>query len=112
MQENTLDQIAETYQEMAEVAHYRPAAPSDGFGNVTVPTEELNLSKEAASYAESWDQEEDTQTFFIGSCNYATRPATIYAIEAARNLCGAQDDVALELLKMAVKSLETQSAAK
>jgi hypothetical protein len=34
---NTFTQIADTYVLMAQMK-YRPGAPSDGFGNITVPT--------------------------------------------------------------------------
>jgi hypothetical protein len=72
---------------MAE-AKYRPAAPSDGFGNITVPIQELDIDAEAAEYAENWWAEEDELMFAVGCCNFSTRPATIYAIEAARLMCG------------------------
>jgi hypothetical protein len=91
---------------MAKEARYRPAAPSDGFGNITVPAAELDLEAEAREYAERWTAQEDDHTFTVGCCNWPTRPATMYAIEAARALCGCADDVALDLLKLAIKQIE------
>ncbi len=44
---------------MAREARYRPAAPSDGFGNITVPEDELDLDAEARAYAERWSREEE-----------------------------------------------------
>jgi hypothetical protein len=108
MSKELFEQIASAYREMSSEARYRPAAPSDGFGNITVPAEELNLEKEAAQYAKNWWAEEDNLKFFVGCCDFQTRRATIYAIEASRNMCGGKrgDATALRLLKMAVKELE------
>ena len=36
-----LDQLHSTYEHMA--TFYRPAAPSDGFGHISVPIEKLDL---------------------------------------------------------------------
>jgi hypothetical protein len=110
----TRHQIESAYDAMAKNAKYRPAAPSDGMGNITVPEEELNLTEEAVEYTRKWWKEEDDQSFHVGCCDYSTRPATIFAIEAARNMCagvGGQT-TALRLLKMAVRELETVTARK
>jgi hypothetical protein len=108
MSSSIRSQIGDAYERMAVEARYRPAAPSDGFGNITVPQEELDLEQERWSYAERWWDEEDNFDFFVGCCNGATRPATIFAVEAARNLCCGTpgDTVALRLLRMAVQELE------
>ncbi len=85
-------QMREVYTTMAEKAKYRPAAPSDGLGNITV--------------------EEDTCEFFVGTCHHPTRPATVYAVEAARILNGgthkgdhARKSV-VTLLKLAIANVE------
>ncbi len=109
MNDRVSKQIKDAYRQMAERAHYRPAAPSDGMGNVTVAAEALNLEAEAEAYAQGWQQTEETHAFWVGCCNYPTRPATIYAVEAARSMCGCGDDVALRLLRMAVTELELQA---
>jgi hypothetical protein len=107
MQINTRQQIESTYKAMATKAKYRPAAPSDGMGNITAMLAELNLPKEAAQYAADWWKEEDALTFRVGCCDHPTRPATIFAIEAARNMCAGVGGraTALRLLKMAVAEL-------
>jgi hypothetical protein len=103
---NTHEQIAEAYRRMATEAHYRPAAPGDGVGNIAFPTAELVLEDEARQYAGQWTEEEHTGTFSVGVCNYPTRPATVFAIEAARAMCGAHDDLARDLLRMALAELD------
>jgi hypothetical protein len=111
---NIRKQIESAYRTMAEEGRYRPAAPSDGLGNLAVPVEELDLQAESAQYAEEWWAEEDSQSFDIGCCNHDTRPATIFAIEAARNLCAGTSGnaAALRLLKLAVKDLEAYKKRK
>lgn len=101
-------QITEAYREMAEKAKYRPAAPSDGFGNITVPEKQLNLAKESEEYTRKWWDEEESLTFFTGNCDFTTRKRTIFAIEAVRNMCAGRfgDKCALKLLKMAVAEME------
>ena len=68
----------------------------------------MDLEREARDYARRWWKEEDNLKFFVGCCDFDTRPATIFAIEAARNMCAGVlgSRVALRLLKMAVKQLE------
>lgn len=104
--EDIQEQIETAYAAMANQARYRPAAPSDGFGNITG---RLNLTREATQYAADWWKQEDGWNFFIGTCDYETRPATIFAIEAARLMCSGVlgRTHALALLKMAVRSLES-----
>jgi hypothetical protein len=114
MPAKTRQQIEAAYEAMAAKAKYRPAAPSDGLGGPTVSFEQLDLSKEASQYAQEWWKEEDEQAFDVGCCDFVTRPATIFAIEAARNMCagvGGQA-AALRLLKMAVKELESLKTGK
>jgi|HubBroStandDraft_6_1064221.scaffolds.fasta_scaffold233742_2 hypothetical protein len=108
MNSNVSEQIKSAYREMASKALYRPSAPSDGLGNISIPKEQLNLAREAEQYAAQWWKAEDDCIFFIGCCDFGSRRATIYAIEAARNMCGGSsgNPYALKLLKMAVKELE------
>src|SRR5437660_1040871 len=102
------EQIKKTYRLMADKARYRPAAPSDGCGNIAVAEQELNLEDEVSRYANSWWKEEDNYSYWIGCCNFETRPATILAVEAARQMCGGMtgNATALKLLKLAVEELE------
>lgn len=101
-------QIVDTYRRMATEARYRPAVASEEMDDVTAPRDQLDLEQEARTYARQWGVEENSRQFHLGVCNYATRPATILAIEAARNMCGGEDELALELLQMAVLEIEAQ----
>jgi hypothetical protein len=100
-----LDRFAETYLMMASKARYRPQAPGDGCGGIYLSDEELRdrgrLMQEAQDYAIAFDAEEDTNQFAIGCSNFTTNRAFILAIEAARNLAGGADHVALKILEMA-----------
>src|ERR1039458_3797656 len=62
-------QIETAYRRMAE-AHYRPAAPSDGMGNLAG---ELDLDAEIRAYTERFYREEDSRVFNIGCANGADR---------------------------------------
>jgi hypothetical protein len=103
----SIDQTTHTYARMAREARYRPTAPSDGMGTITAAPEDLNLQREAANYATGWRREEDTGTYMIGCPGYSDRPALIYMVEEARNLCGMNRTVAARLLRMALTDLET-----
>ena len=48
-------QLTEAYWRMAARAHYRPAAPSDGFGGITVPLEDLKTEAEAREWRSPLD---------------------------------------------------------
>lgn len=99
-------QIEDAYRRMAEVAKYRPAAPGDGFGNVTVPEDELDLDAEAGTYAERWWPEEDRREYTIGVPDMGDRPALILTVEAARLICGTDRAHAAKLLRMAADELD------
>ena len=95
--------IEQAYEAMAVVANYRPAmADIDG------PLEVLKqgFTGEVERYVNHWWAEEDEQLFDLGCFDGSTRAAAIYAVEGARCLAGMENDLALELLKMAVKFLE------
>lgn len=91
---NRLTRYAEAYVHMAKEARYRPKAPGDGFGNVSLSARQLadrqRLMREAADYARAFDAEEDERTFIIGCSEYDTNRALIYTVEAARVLCGCE----------------------
>jgi hypothetical protein len=93
---------------MAEEARYRPSAPGDGVGNISVADEELDLQSEIVDYVKRWVGEEDKLFFRIGQCNGPTRSATIFAIEAARQMCSGNsgNDTARDLLRMALAELD------
>jgi len=102
---NLLNQIDKAYMTMVKRCHYRPAAPSDGFGNITGPT---NDEQEIAKYAQRWRKEEESFNFFIGCCNSETREATIFAIEAARQMCSGTsgNETAYQLLTESLHRLK------
>jgi hypothetical protein len=108
MRPATREQITEAYKRMATEASYRPRAPSDGLGNITVPVEELDLDAEADSYADRWWAEEDRGEYDVGVCHGSFRPATIFAIEAARLMCSGVGSEAhvMKLLRMAADDIE------
>ena len=70
---------------MAELG-YRPAAPGDGYGNITVPAAELETSVEAREYAARFAEEEDEGRYTAGCTDYRFSRAAILALEAFR-LC-------------------------
>jgi endonuclease/exonuclease/phosphatase (EEP) superfamily protein YafD len=100
------EQIETTYRRMDAEARYRPCAPGDGMGNIVVPLEELDIEAEAREYADAWWAEEDDGSFYVGCCDHLTRPATIFAMEAARCLCGADPETAARLLRLAAEEVE------
>ena len=111
------ERIIDAYLQMARDARYRPAAPSDGFGGITISNDELSdparLATEAETYARRFIAEEDTLSFWIGCSNYSTNRAFVFTIEAARSLSGAADnDLIITLLKMAIKEIEASRKAK
>jgi hypothetical protein len=108
--EQSYQKIAKAYVAMAEHAGVRPAAPSDGLGNISLSSEEIEdrgrLGQEASGYAVRFMEEEDTRRFFIGTSAFETKQAFVWVVEAARALAAVEDRVALRLLKMATKDLE------
>jgi hypothetical protein len=106
MSPETMKQIEDAYRRMAEEGKYRPAAPSDGFGNLMVPEDELDLDAEASQYPERWWPEEDRGEYNVGVPGMGDRPALIFTIEAARLICGTDRGHAARLLRMAADELD------
>lgn len=106
MNHATQQQVVHTYARMAREAKYRPAAPGDGLGNITVPVAELDLKQEAEAYAEAWGREEQSMDFFLGCPSFGDRPALVFIVEAARLLNGVERKGAAHLLRMALAELE------
>jgi hypothetical protein len=102
---DVLAQIEDAYRQMATSARYRPEAPSDGMGNVTVPEDQLDLDGEARDYAARYLDEEKRGAFRVGFPNFPDRPALIWIIEAARLVNGGDPARARELLGMADAAL-------
>jgi hypothetical protein len=84
--------FADAYQEMAKRTNYRPAAPSDGLGNITLSKEQIadpvRLRNESVTYATEFADEDDAMEFWVGCSNFETNRALVYAIEAARAMRG------------------------
>ena len=100
------EQLTAVYRRMGW--DYRPMAPSDGFGHVIAPREQLDLEAEADRFAREWWNEEHTGTFWIGNCHFPFRPATVCAVAAAQLMCGGCElkEAALKMLRMAIDELE------
>lgn len=71
---------------MAELG-YRPAASSDGFGNITSETQ---LDEESERYAENFMREEDSDHYFAGCTDARTVKAAVWTLEAFRLINGGQ----------------------
>jgi hypothetical protein len=71
---------------------YRPAAPSDGFGHITVPEEALDLDAEARRCALECHAQDDAHVRHTGSLDGRFTTAAVPAIEAVRLLCAGQFD--------------------
>ena len=91
----------EAYLRMAKDARYRPQAPGDGIGHVSLSKKQAadpeRLEREATSYALKFNEEENEHTFWIGCSDlvedrnafhhfrgHVRHPA---AAEACRNRC-------------------------
>src|SRR5882672_920907 len=92
--QDKLMRYAQAYLTMAGIK-YRPAAPGDGMGGISLSSDEYKdqdrLHREAVDYAMRFSQEEDGHTFNIGCSNFTTNRAFVLTIEAARLLCGGGD---------------------
>jgi hypothetical protein len=82
-----LQRFAEAYTMMAELG-YRPAAPGNGFGGITVPAAELEVSVEAREYATRFAAEENTNEYWAGCTDYTFNRAAVLALEAFRLMNG------------------------
>ncbi len=63
---------------------YRPQAPSDGFGTITAPLQELDPDEEALAYARRFIAEENTDQYWAGCTHYEFNRAAVWALEAFR----------------------------
>jgi hypothetical protein len=96
----------EAYRIMAEKARYRPAAPSDGLGNITAPVEQLDLEEESQRYARRFYEEEREGRFWLGCPDYHGKKLLVYLVEAARAANGFDFDLAKELIRLAQAECE------
>jgi len=100
----------EAYLLMAKEARYRPQAPGDGMGHISLTEKQLadpeRLQREATAYALKFNKKENERAFWIGCSDFCTNRAFIWTIEAGRALAGGKPDLALDLLNMAVKDVK------
>jgi hypothetical protein len=72
----------EAYLRMAKEARYRPQAPGDGIGHVSLTRKQLAdpelLQREATAYALRFNKEENELTFAIGCSDFVTNRAFIW----------------------------------
>jgi hypothetical protein len=102
--------FAEAYLRMARELNYRPGAPGDGFGSVDLDEEQLanqkRLEDEAVKFARRFRAAEDDHRFQIGISHSETHEALVFLIQAARESCGSDITLALDLSRTAVAQLE------
>jgi hypothetical protein len=95
-------------------AFYRPGAPGDGLGNVSLTKDQVRdqsrLIREATEYAVQFAAEEDgDRNFYIGCSDFRTNKAFFWCIEAARLIAGAGYKDAMRLLRMATKEIAAET---
>ena len=106
------ERFQDAYRHMAAIG-YRPAAPSDGMGTITVPLEQLDLDDEARRYARRFIAEEHTRTFWLGVTDYTTNRAFAWTVEAARLMCAGpmvRGDLVPRLLRLALADYRRASS--
>lgn len=102
--------IVEAYRGIASLG-YRPAAPSDGFGNITVPERELHVDVEGREYGQRFLQEEEAGAYWAGCTDLRSLRAAIWALEAFRlmNAGGfGGEAIVPKLLRMAAEEYEQE----
>jgi hypothetical protein len=109
MTEWRFERYRTAYLEMAKQARYRPAAPSDGCGNIELDEDELRdpdrVQREARQYALAFVAKDDKMEYPMGCPDGRGNRAFCYAIEAATLLCAAEPVIATKLLQMAVAEI-------
>lgn len=106
----TWQRLAEAYRAMASLG-YRPAAPSDGFGGITVPERELELDVEAREYGQRFLKEEDNGVYWAGCTDFRSLRAAIWALEAFRLMNAGSfggEAIVPRLLRMAAEEYERE----
>ena len=103
MNKTEFERIVEAYKEVASKTGYRRMYGGDGLDL----DEPKILEREAQQYAKEFMKQEDDLLFHIGVSNWSTNRALVYVIEAARALCGADNERANTLLKMATDEMKS-----
>lgn len=105
-----VDRIQGAYRAMTALG-YRPAAPSDGFGGIIVPTPELDVDIESREYCQRFLQEEDTNKYWVGNPDFRANRAFIWTLEALRLMCAGNfggEEIVPKLLRMAAEEYEAE----
>jgi len=99
-----IQRFQEAYRQMAtgDKPHYRPGAPSDGWGNITVPIEELDLETESLRWAVKLSREADEGS----SPDYLTNRAFVYATSLVDALCMPELGLARKLVNLLVAEMD------
>jgi hypothetical protein len=108
--EQQWQRIVEAYRAMA-ILRYRPAAPSDGFGGITVPTEELDVDIEAREYSRRFLKEEDDGAYWAGVTDFRSLRAAIWTLESLRLMNAGEfggEAIVPKLLRMAAEEYEQE----
>jgi len=104
-----------TYLRMAAEANYRPAAPSDGLGNIQLDDNTLalrdQLEREAFMFGIRCVAEEKKLTVHYGCVDCRTGEASRLAVEAAKCLNAGEDinKTGVLLLRMALRAAEREA---
>jgi hypothetical protein len=118
MTDSRLDRYREVYLAMVKHAGYRPTAPSDGFGGITLSEEQMRdsavIEAEARRYAADFVKQDDDMDYQVGCPDFTFNKAFCLAIEAAKVMCGGPvtihgfDNVAAArtLLTMAIEEID------
>ncbi len=102
--------MTEAYRGMASLG-YRPAAPSDGFGGITVPKRELEVDIEGREYGQRFLREEDEGLYLAGCTDFRSLRAAIWALEAFRLMNAGNfggKTIVPRLLRMAAEEYERE----
>ena len=116
MSKERFNRFVEAYEMMAREGRYRPAAPGDGVGGISLAATELadpeRLHREAQKYAQDFYAADNKMEHHTGCSNFSTNRAFVFVIEAARLLCSGSDGnpYALKLLEMATREIKAADA--
>jgi hypothetical protein len=104
---NEKERIIEAYGLMIRKLKYRAVAPCDELG-LRWLTEE-RLAEEAKEYANRFSEAEEPGCFSIGVSTWSSlSPIMVYVIEAARSLCGDDNNLRFAIKLLALAQEEAQ----
>lgn len=105
--------IVEAYRGLASLG-YRPVAPSNGFGGITIPERELEVDVEGREYGQRFMKEEDEGAYRAGCTDPRSLRAAIWALEAFRLMNAGSfggENIVPKLLRMAAEEYEREMEA-